>query len=89
MSCNSFRAKIDVKQGNDLYAAKKYEEAIAKYKTALDKDSTLSVVWLNLGLSYMAPYVPGSTHPKDVDYRHPGHQRVQRIFEIFIPMIPR
>lgn len=68
VSCNKLRAKVDVKQGNDMYAAKKYEDAIAKYKTALGEDSTLTIVWLNLGLSYMALYVPGSTHPKDVEY---------------------
>lgn len=68
LSCSQFSAKIDVKQGNDLYAAKKYEEAISKYKSALQKDPNLSIVWLNLGLSYMALYVPGSTHPKDVEF---------------------
>ena len=67
-SCKQFQAKMEVKKGNDLYKARKYEEAIVAYKSALDKDSGLSTVWLNLGLSYMALYVPGSTHPKDLDY---------------------
>lgn len=68
VGCNQFRAKVAVKQGNDLYGAKKYEEAIAKYKSALEYDPNLTLVWLNLGLSYMALYVPGSTHPKDIEF---------------------
>jgi tetratricopeptide (TPR) repeat protein len=68
ISCNQFQAKMEVKTGNDLYKARKYEEAIQHYKTALQKDPDLSTVYLNLGLSYMALYVPGSTHPKDLDY---------------------
>ncbi len=67
-SCGKFQAKIDMKQGNELYAAKKYEEAIQKFQSAIDKSPDLSEAYLNIGLSYMALYVPGSTHPKDVKY---------------------
>jgi len=59
---------MEVKKGNDFYKARKYEEAINAYKTALEKDPGLNTVYLNLGLSYMALYVPGSTHPKDLEY---------------------
>ena len=67
-SCGKFQAKMDMKQGNDLYAAKKYEEAIKKFQSAIEKSPDLSPAYLNVGLSYMALYVPGSTHPKDVEY---------------------
>jgi tetratricopeptide (TPR) repeat protein len=67
-SCAKFQAKMEVKQGNDLYKAKKYEEAIQKYKGALGKDPGLNQVYLNIGLAYMALYVPGSTHQKDIQY---------------------
>lgn len=66
--CAQFRAKMEVKQGNELYNAKKYEAAIEKYKSALKKAPKLSTIYLNLGLSYMALYVPGSTHPKDKQF---------------------
>lgn len=66
--CTKFSAKKDVKEANDLYKAKKYEEAIAKYEEALQKDPSLDTVYLNLGLSYMAMYVPGSTHEKDLEF---------------------
>lgn len=67
-SCGKFQAKMDMKQGNDLYAAKKYEEAIKKFQSAIEKSPDLAPAYLNVGLSYMALYVPGSTHPKDVEY---------------------
>jgi len=67
-SCGKFRAKIEMKEGNDLYAAKKYEEAIQKFQGAIQKSPDLAEAYLNVGLSYMALYVPGSTHPKDVKY---------------------
>lgn len=66
--CAQFRAKMEVSQGNELYNAKKYEAAIEKYKSALTKAPKLSTIYLNLGLSYMALYVPGSPHPKDKQY---------------------
>lgn len=66
--CAQFRAKMEVSQGNELYNAKKYEAAIEKYKSALQKAPKLSTIYLNLGLSYMALYVPGSPHPKDKQY---------------------
>lgn len=59
---------MEVRKGNDFYKARKYEEAIKAYKSALEKDRNLATVWLNLGLSYMALYVPGSTHKKDLEY---------------------
>jgi tetratricopeptide (TPR) repeat protein len=68
ISCKRFQAKMEVKKGNDYYKARKYEEAIKAYKSALEKDQNLDTVYLNLGLSYMALYVPGSTHPKDLEY---------------------
>ena len=67
VSCG-FSARIDAKNGNELYKARKYEDAIEKYKSALQKDPGLYRCLLNIGLSYMALYVPGSTHPKDVEY---------------------
>jgi tetratricopeptide (TPR) repeat protein len=67
-SCGKFQARMDMKQGNDLYVAKKYEDAIKKFQSAVEKAPDLKEAYLNIGLSYMALYVPGSTHPKDVKY---------------------
>jgi hypothetical protein len=68
VACGQFKAKMEVKKGNELYNAKKYEEAIKHYKQALKFDKDMDTVNLNMALSYMAMYVPGSTHPKDVEY---------------------
>jgi len=68
ISCGNFAARIDAKKGNEFYKERKYEEAIDKYKSALKKNPDLIQCYLNIGLSYMALYVPGSTHPKDVEY---------------------
>ncbi|HET6267633.1 MAG TPA: tetratricopeptide repeat protein [Acidobacteriota bacterium] len=67
-SCSSFKAKMLVKKGNELYEAKKFDEAIAKYQEALKLAPDLYTIWENIGLANMAMYVPGSTHPKDVEY---------------------
>lgn len=68
VGCNSFKAKMEVKKGNELYAAKQFEPAIAKYQHALSLAPDLYTIHENIGLAYMAMYVPGSTHPKDVEY---------------------
>jgi tetratricopeptide (TPR) repeat protein len=66
--CAKISAKKDLKEGTDLYEAKKYDDAIKKFTSAVHKDPTLHVAYIDLGLSYMALYVPGSTHPKDMAY---------------------
>src|SRR5438046_1705937 len=68
ISCNSFKAKMEVKKGNELYEAKKFEDAVERYKSALHLAPQLYTIWENMGLAYMALYVPGSTHPKDKQY---------------------
>ena len=37
----------------------------------------------------MALYVPGSTHPKDVEYANQAIKAIQSIFEKHILMIPK
>lgn len=59
---------MEVKKGNEDYAAKNFEEAIKKYQHALTLAPNLYTIYENIGLAYMAMYVPGSTHPKDVEY---------------------
>jgi tetratricopeptide (TPR) repeat protein len=68
VSCGQFKAKVEIKKANELYNAKKYEEAIKHYRQALKYDKKIDTIHLNMALTYMALYVPGSTHPKDVEY---------------------
>ena len=82
-SCGKFRAKMDLKEGTDLYEAKKYEEAVKKFNSALQKDPSLHVVYIDLGLSYMAMYVPGSTHPKDLAYVEEAIKAFKKYQELY------
>jgi tetratricopeptide (TPR) repeat protein len=66
--CREFQAKVAIKQGNQAYGAKKYDEAIQKYRYALKLAPNIHMIHLNMALAYMAMYVPGSTQPKDLEY---------------------
>ncbi len=68
VGCREFQAKVAIKQGNQAYTAKDYNTAIAKYRYALKIAPEIKLTRLNLALSYMALYVPGSTAPKDLEY---------------------
>ena len=68
LSCGRFQAKVDWKKGNELYNARKFEEAIKRYRSALSKDPSIKKIYLNIALSYMSMYVPGSTYEKDIKY---------------------
>lgn len=67
-ACGKFQSRINAKKGTELYKARKYEEAIEKYKVALKQDPSLIQMNLFIGLAYMAMYQPGSAHEKDVEY---------------------
>jgi len=63
--CSKIRARMTVRDGNDLFKAEKYEKAIQKYEAALADDPSLTKIYRNIGLAYMAMFQPASLAPKD------------------------
>jgi tetratricopeptide (TPR) repeat protein len=65
--CQKFKARMTVREGNELFKAEKYEKAIAVYQKALAEDPELTKLYRNIGLAYMAMFQPASQAQKDKD----------------------
>jgi tetratricopeptide (TPR) repeat protein len=57
-----------MKEGNQYYNAKRFDEAVDSYKKVIELDPTYKEALFNLGLAYVQLYQPGSTHEKDIGY---------------------
>jgi tetratricopeptide (TPR) repeat protein len=71
-SCQSFRERMLLKDGNALYTAQKYEEAIKKYQKILELDPNDWNANYLTAVCFIALYHPGSEHPKDKEYAEKG-----------------
>jgi tetratricopeptide (TPR) repeat protein len=70
--CGSFKERVFLKKGNELYTAQKYEAAIQQYEELLKINPTSWDGNYLIAVSYLALYHPGSEHPKDKEYAEKG-----------------
>jgi tetratricopeptide (TPR) repeat protein len=83
--CEKMKAQGFHKHGNELYAAEKYDQAIAEYAKllAIEPDN-----WDGnylTAVSYLALYHPGSEHPKDKEYAEKGIAAFERTLKLTPP----
>jgi len=71
-ACKNIQEKKLLKEGNALFTAEKFEDAIQRYNQILAIDPTNWEVNYNVSLAYLALYHPGSEHPKDKEYAEKG-----------------
>lgn len=85
VSCESVQIRRAMGNGNKLYNAQRYEEAVAEYSkiVALDPDN-----WdgnYQIAMSYLAMYHPGSAHIKDKEYGDKAIVALERCLAIQPP----
>jgi len=66
--CQAINIRLAMNEGVGHFKAKNYELAAESFKQAIRLDPRYSEAYLDLGLTYMELYEPGSTHPKDLQY---------------------
>ena len=67
-SCTTIRVRLSMNEGVNNFKSKEFEKAVESFKKAIAIDSSYSEGYLDLGLTYMELYEPGSEHPKDKEY---------------------
>ncbi len=78
-ACSALRIRIAMGEGNRLYKAEKYEEAVTAYKKILDIAPNHWDANYQIAMSYLAMYHPGSTHPKDKEYADLAVEAFERL----------
>lgn len=67
-ACETIELRLAMNEGVGHFKATEYEKAIASFRKAIRIRPKHAEAHLDLGLTYMELYEPGSTHPKDVEY---------------------
>jgi predicted Zn-dependent protease len=69
-------------KGVGYFKAKEYDRAAIEFKRAIRMDPTYAEAFLDLGLTYMEVYEPGSTHPKDIQYADAAIESFKRYIRL-------
>jgi len=75
VGCDKLRARSELNAGVKAYKDAKYEEAIEKFKNAVDYDPTLLNARMYLATAYSQQYVPGS---EDAENKRIGEQAIEQ-----------
>lgn len=65
--CNKFKARIQLKQGNEYYANEEYKQALGEFQKGLESDPEATFAWRSVGLSALAMFKPGDESPANQD----------------------
>ncbi len=66
--CAWYNSRRAMNRGVNFYKSKEYEKAAGAFKQAISINPDYAEAHLDLGLTYMSLYEPGSEHPKDLEY---------------------
>src|SRR5262245_57043906 len=64
----TIQVRLAMNEGVNHFKSKNFEKAVEAFKRAISIDSKYDEAYLDLGLTYMELYEPGSEHPKDLEY---------------------
>jgi tetratricopeptide (TPR) repeat protein len=81
--CREVGARRDIQEGNKLYYAGKYEQAIARYNEALEVQPDLAIGWFNLALSHLALFAPGLKTPENEQHAQGAITGLQKYLSYF------
>lgn len=83
--CETIEIRYWMNEGNKLYKAQNYEDAIAQYKKVV---GVLPDDWsanYQIAVSYLALYHPNSTHPKDKEYADKATEALEKLLKLRAP----
>jgi tetratricopeptide (TPR) repeat protein len=75
VGCDKLKARSQLNQGVKAYKEAKYEEAIEKFKNAVEFDPTLLNARMYLATAYSQQYIPGS---EDAENKRTGEQAIEQ-----------
>jgi len=85
VSCTSIRTRVWMNEGNKLYKAQRYDEAVEFYKKIIAIDPGNWTANYLIAMSYTALYHPGSEHEKDKEYVDKATQTFEKLMGMQAP----
>jgi tetratricopeptide (TPR) repeat protein len=79
--CNKLKARDQLNKGVKAYRNANYEEAIEKFKNAVEFDPDLKVAKLYLATAYAQQYVPGVEDPSNVRMAQQAIDEYKKVLE--------
>lgn len=68
LGCNKIQARVELKEGNNLYQGEQYKPALEKFQKGLELDPNAKFAWRSVGLTALALYRPGDESPQNKEY---------------------
>ncbi|HEY3176008.1 MAG TPA: tetratricopeptide repeat protein [Candidatus Polarisedimenticolia bacterium] len=80
--CTNIQVRRAMNKGVNAFKSKEFEQALGHFKQAAAIDSSYAEAYLDMGLTYMEMYEPGSEHPKDKEYADGAIQAFKKNIEL-------
>lgn len=84
LGCHKVQARVELKEGNNLYQGEQYQPALEKFQKGLKLDPEAKFAWRSVGLTALALYRPGDESPANREY---GSLAIQA-FENYLAAFP-
>ena len=83
--CDAIQYRRTMDEGNKLYTAQKYDEAIERYERILQKQPDDWAANYQIAVSNLAMFHPGSTHPKDKEIKEEALKYLEKLMTLQPP----
>jgi len=81
--CSNIKVRLAMNEGVNFYKSKEFLKAAASFRKAIKLDPSYAEAYLDLGLTYMELYEPGSEHPKDLEYADGAIESFKRYIRLY------
>ncbi|HUQ49302.1 MAG TPA: tetratricopeptide repeat protein [Terriglobales bacterium] len=79
--CTKLRARDQLNKGVQAYKASKFEQAVERFKTAIELDPDLTVAKLYLATACVAQFVPGGDSPENMRWADCAIEQYKKVIE--------
>jgi len=80
--CTEINTRLAMNKGVNYFKSKEYDKAVEAFKEAIRIDPTYADAQLDLGLTYMELYEPGSEVAKDLEYADGAIQAFKKYIQL-------
>jgi len=81
VGCNKLKARDNLNKGVQAYKNAKYEDAIERFRDAVNLDPSLINARLYLATAYAQQYIPGSDTPENVKYAEQAIDEFKKVLD--------